>query len=1064
MLKRIIITSALALSMTFGALAQGNEWKDPKVNAVNRMPMKASYFAYENRAAAEKGVKNESERFLTLNGQWKFHWVQNSNQRPTNFFAVGYDDAGWKHMNVPGIWEMNGYGAPVYVNTGWAWRNQFVSDPPNIPVENNHVGSYRRTVTIPDSWSGQQVIAHFGSVTSNIYLWVNGKFVGYSEDSKLAAEFDVTSFLKKGENLIAFQVFRWCDGTYLEDQDFLRLSGVGRDCYLYARDQRNISNVHFVGNLKDNYTNGVLDLKFDFSAKSKGATASIELYDAAGKPVASKSIQSTGTAGVKTSLEVGAVEKWSAETPNLYKLFITLKNANGTAIEVIPFKVGFRSVEIKNAQLLVNGQPVLIKGVNRHEIDPNHAYYIPEERMLKDIKVLKEFNFNAVRTCHYPSQDRWYELCDEYGLYVVAEANVESHGMGYGERTLAKNPLYSAAHLERNTRNVQRNFNHPSVIVWSLGNEAGDGPNFAQCYKWIKAYDSSRPVQYEQSIRTGENTDIHCPMYYSYENCERYLNNNPPRPLIQCEYAHAMGSSMGGFKEYWELIRKYPNYQGGFIWDFANQSIRVKAPDGTVILGYGGDFDRYEAHDGNFMNNGVFAPDRDPNPHAYEVGYWQQNIWTSIDDADPANGKIKIFNENFFIDLSKYALKWSVQANGKVIKSGFVETLPATGPQKETMLTLPYSAVQLAQLVPEDSEFFLNVEYVLKNKDGILPAGFAVAKQQLDIQEIALPSLEIKNVMVDRFTPASAVTIKTNDRNYIIVSSENFQIEFNRTTGFICRYLVGGEDYMTLGSELKPNFWRAPTDNDYGANLQRRYAVWKDIQYIRPPRRPPEGSREEPRSFINAEMVNGIAVVTAEYSLDSLKATLTMTYKINNAGEVLVTEALKTDPAAQISEMFRYGMRMKMPGKFDLINYYGRGPIENYADRKHSQFIGLFKQNVDQQFFNYLRTQETGLKSDIRWWQQVDVRGYGLMITSEEPFYASALFYPQETLDNGPAKYNSHIEFKEKDKDVTVTIDKLHAGLACVNSWGAIPLPEYRIPYKDYSFSFKLSPVKGKIQ
>ena len=1059
-MKKLLITTTLVLSTVWGVFAQGNEWQDPKVNAVNRMPMKASYFSYENRAAAENGIMNQSNRFISLNGQWKFLWVRNADQRPTNFFATGYDDASWKNMTVPGIWELNGYEQPLYVNIGYAWRNQFRNDPPNVPTEDNHVGSYRRTITIPDSWMGQQVIAHFGSVTSNIYLWVNGKFVGYSEDSKLAAEFDVTPFLKKGENLFAFQVFRWCDGSYLEDQDFLRLSGVGRDCYLYARDQRNISNVNLIGNLKDNYTNGVLDIKLDFSARSKGSNVDLELYDTTGKLVASKSIQSTGASGMKTSLEPGEVAKWNAETPNLYKLFITLKEAGGRVIEVIPFKVGFRSVEIKNAQLLVNGQPVLIKGVNRHELDPNYAYYVPEERMLKDIRVLKEFNFNAVRTSHYPNQDRWYELCDEYGIYLVAEANVESHGMGYGDRTLAKNPLYEIAHLERNMRNVQRNFNHPAVITWSLGNEAGDGPNFAQCYKWIKANDPSRPVQYEQSIHTGENTDIHCPMYYSYENCERYLTNDPPRPLIQCEYAHAMGNSMGGFKEYWDLIRKYPNYQGGFIWDFADQSVWVKAPNGKAILGYGGDFDRYEAHDGNFMNNGVFAPDREPHPHTYDVGYWQQNIWTRGDDV--ANGKIKIYNENFFIDLSKYALKWNIQACGQVIKSGFIETLPATSPQKETALALPYSSAQL----PANSELFLNVEYVLKNRDGILPAGFTVSRQQLTISEVPLPALEIKNLMVDQFTPASKVSIKTNDRNYLIVSNDNFQIEFNRATGFICRYLVDGDDYMVVGSELKPNFWRAPTDNDYGANLQRRYAVWKDIQYIRSPQggRSAEGRGIESRSFLNSEIIDDIAVVTATYTLDSLKATLTMTYKINNAGEVLVTESLKTDPTAEISEMFRYGMRMKMPGKFNLINYYGRGPIESYADRKYSQFINLYQQDVDEQFYNYLRTQETGTKSDIRWWQQVDVRGYGLMITSDEPFCASALFYPQETLDNGPAKFNSHIEFKEKDEDVTVTIDKLHMGLACVNSWGAIPLPEYRIPYKDYSFSFKLSPVKGKIQ
>ena len=1057
MLKRFC-TTLFALSIvsgTCGIFAQSNEWQNPRVNAVNRMPMKASYFSYENRNAAENGVMSRSDRFLTLNGRWKFHWVRNSDQRPVNFFAVGYDDAAWDNMTVPGIFEMNGYGVPLYLNIGYAWCNQFKNDPPNVPVENNHVGSYRRTITIPDSWTGQQVIAHFGSVTSNIYFWVNGKFVGYSEDSKLNAEFDITPYIKKGENLFAFQVFRWCDGTYLEDQDFLRLTGVGRDCYLYARDQRHISNVQFVGNLKDNYTNGVLDVSLDFSAKSKGATAEVELFDAAGQLVASKSVVSTGATGVKTAIEAGAVKKWSAEEPNLYKVFVTLKDAKGAIVEVIPFKVGFRSVEIKNAQLLVNGQPILIKGVNRHEIDPNYAYYVPEERMMKDIKVLKEFNFNAIRTCHYPDQERWYELCDEYGLYMVAEANVESHGMGYGALTLAKNPSYAAAHLERNSRNVLRNFNHPAVIIWSLGNEAGDGPNFRDCYKWIKAHDSSRPVQYEQGIQMGENTDIHCPMYDSYDDCERYLKNNPAKPLIQCEYAHAMGNSMGGYKEYWELIRKYPNYQGGFIWDFADQSVWFTMPDGIRLLGYGGDFDRYDVNDFNFMNNGIFAPDREPHPHTYEAGYWQQNIWTRPDDV--ANGKIKVYNENFFIDLSKYALKWSIQSCGKAVKSGYIETLPTIAPQKETAITLPYTSAQL----PTDGEVFLLVEYTLKNKDGILPAGFVVSKQQLPIKKAPLPALEIKNRMADRYTSEGAVSIRTNDLNYLIVTSPNCTVEFNRTTGLLCRYIVDGEDYMILGTELKPNFWRAPTDNDYGANLQHKYAVWKDLKFQCPGGKE---RKEEANDFIKSEIVDGIAVVTVAYNLTELKATLTMTYKINNTGEILINQSLKTDPTAKISEMFRYGMRLKMPGEFNLINYYGRGPIESYADRKESQFIGLFNQNVDDQFYNYLRTQETGTKSDIRWWQQVNVRGDGLMITSDELFLASALYYPQETLDNGPEKYNSHIEYKEKDKDVTITIDKLQTGLGGKDSWGAIPLPQYRIPYKDYSFSFKLTPVKGKIQ
>lgn len=593
-MKKHILTSLLAM-MTLSMGAQSfQEWKDPKVNAVNRAPMHANYFAYESADAAKKGVKENSTHFMTLNGIWKFNWVKDADSRPTDFWKVGFNDKGWNDIPVPGVWELHGYGDPIYVNIGYAWRNQFKNNPPYVPTEENHVGSYRREITVPASWKGKDIIAHFGSVTSNMYLWVNGKYVGYSEDSKLEAEFNLTPYLKPGQkNLIAFQVFRWCDGTYLEDQDFFRYSGVGRDCYLYARDKKRIENIRVTPDLDANYKNGSLNIALSLKGSGK---VNLTLKDAAGKEVAT----AQATQG-KATIEVDNPHKWTAETPYLYTLYASMEGSN----EVIPIKVGFRKVELKNAQVLVNGQPVLFKGANRHEMDPDGGYVISRERMIQDIQVMKQFNLNAVRTCHYPDNNYWYELCDQYGIYVVAEANIESHGMGYDEETLAKNPDYVLAHMERNQRNVQRSFNHPSVLIWSLGNEAGYGPNFEKAYDWIKAEDPSRLVQYEQAGRTGK-TDIYCPMYLGYDRCEEYSKDDQyQKPLIQCEYAHAMGNSEGGFKEYWDIIRKYPKYQGGFIWDFVDQSVRWTGKNGKMIYAYGGDFNRFDASDINFCDNGL---------------------------------------------------------------------------------------------------------------------------------------------------------------------------------------------------------------------------------------------------------------------------------------------------------------------------------------------------------------------------------------------------------------------------------------------------------------------------
>ncbi|MDE6793785.1 MAG: DUF4981 domain-containing protein [Muribaculaceae bacterium] len=1019
------------LSLMIGGTAMGlyaqtfTEWQDPKVNAVNRAPMRSANFAYQKgENALSSQSQKESANYLSLNGTWKFNWVKDATSRPTDFWKKDFNDKGWDNINVPGVWELNGYGDPIYVNNHYAWASFYESKPPIVPTLNNNVGTYRREIKVPADWKGKEIFAHFGSVTSNMYLWVNGKYVGYSEDSKLEAEFNLTPYLVPGqENLICFQVFRWCDGTYLEDQDFFRYSGVGRDCYLYARDKKRIADIRVTPDLENNYTDGVLNIDLSLTAN---APVDLTLKDAEGNTVATATASKSG----KTVMKVANPKKWSAETPYLYTLTATMQGNN----EVVPVNVGFRKIELTDGQILVNGKPVLFKGADRHELDPDGGYVVSPERMLQDIQLMKQLNINAVRTCHYPDDKLWYDLCDKYGLYVVAEANVESHGMGYGDKTLAKDPAYAKAHMERNERNVERNFNHPSIIFWSLGNEAGYGPNFEEAYKWVKAEDPSRAVQYEQA-GMDKMTDIFCPMYYGYEGMEAYGKNKPTsKPLIQCEYAHAMGNSMGGFKEYWDLIRTYPNLQGGFIWDFVDQAVRTTGKDGVEIYAYGGDFNDYDASDGNFCVNGIVNPDRIPNPHADEVSYYYQNIWTT--PSDLSNGKMKVYNENFFRDLSDVTLNWVLLNNGVPVRDGSIDNI-SVAPGATTDITVPYGKIS------DQGEWALNLYYNLKHADGLLPAGHTIARQQFILNDVK-GDVTIANPIENNLGEIKP-EIVNNQRNYLIVKGNDFTVEFNRWTGYMSKYEVKGTQMIAEEGQLTPNFWRAPTDNDYGAGLQHKYAAWKN----------PEIKLES----LNAEMENGLAVVKAKYSMPGVKAQLALTYTINGAGAVQVNQTLTADKTAEVSGMFRFGMQMQMPEAFSSIEYYGRGPIENYADRNHSTLVGIYNQKVADQFYPYVRPQETGTKSDIRYWKQLNNSGNGLEFISENPFSASALNYSIESLDGGLNKANTHSAEVKKVDYTNLLIDKAQIGLGCVNSWGAMPLKEYLLPYGDYSFTFVMKPV-----
>ena len=850
----------------------------------------------------------------------------------------------------------------------------------------------------------------------------------------MEAEFNLSRYLKPGKNLIAFQVFRWCDGSYLEDQDFLRLAGVGRDCYLYVRNKKYIQDIRVTPDLDAQYLNATLHVAMNLKG---GGTVDLKLLDPLGKEIVATSVKGTGQ--IQTRMEVANPGKWSAENPILYTLIATLKD-KGDVVEVIPVNVGFRKIELKNAQILVNGQPVLFKGVNRHEMDPDNGYYLSPQRMIQDIKIMKAFNINAVRTSHYPNDNLWYDLCDRYGLYVVAEANVESHGIG-GHKTLARNPLFAKAHLERNQRNVQRSYNHPSIIFWSLGNEAGFGANFEACYTWIKNEDKTRAVQYEQA-KINEFTDIFCPMYQDYEGNREYCEGDIDKPLIQCEYTHAMGNSLGGFKEYWDLIRKYPKYQGGFIWDFVDQSLRWKNKEGVSFYAYGGDWNPYDASDNNFMDNGLINPDRQPNPHMYEVGYFYQSIW--VTPVDLPNGAINVYNENFFRNLDDYYLEWELQADGEIVRKGMVGKLNVA-PQQTATVQLGYTMDDICQ----DKELLLNIMFKLKKAESLLPAGHVVAKKQLTILPYKTPDLAISN-MPNSNIKVCAPTVIENDVNYLIVEGEHFRLDFDKHDGYLCKYEINGRQLLNEGSKLTPNFWRAPTDNDLGAGLQKKYAAWKNTGiYL---------------NELEQKVENDLVIVNSEYTMEAVKAKLYLTYTINNCGAVKITQKMTVDQSATVSDLFRFGMQVQICEELEQVSYYGRGPIENYSDRNNSTWLGKYRQTVSDQFYSYIRPQENGTRTDIRWWKLMDKGGNGLKLIADAPCSVSALHYSIEVLDDGERKEQRHSEFLPCVDYINLCIDKVQMGVGGVNSWGALPLKDYRLPYQDYEFSFLLQPVTSAVE
>ena len=1014
-------------------------WLDPEVNEVNTMAPRAAFFAYETENLAKADQKARSERYLSLEGKWKFNFSNDHDKAPRDFYSLKYDDSQWTDFPVPGILELNGYGDAIYSNNGYPWRTQFRPEPPFVEERNNYTGSYRKMVTVPADWKGERVYLHVGSATSNLMVWVNGKFVGYSEDSKVSAEFDLTKYLTPGkENLIAMQVMRWCDGSYLEDQDFWRFTGIAREVYLYARPEAHIADLFITPDLVNNYQDGTLEVKLN-AVRAKGETVMFSLKDKEGKEVAAQTAKVGGNGEVKVNFDIKNPLKWTAETPNLYTLYTTLMDGKQVA-EVVPQRVGFRKVEIKNAQVLVNGQPVLFKGANRHELDPVTGYVVSMDRMLEDIRLMKELNINAVRTCHYPDDPRWYELCDIYGIYMVAEANIESHGMGYGDKTLAKEPTYEKAHLERNESNIKIYKNHPSIIFWSLGNEAGYGPNFEKAYDLVKAYDPSRPCQYEQAGQNGK-TDIFCPMYYDYGGCEWYSKGDNPRPLIQCEYAHAMGNSMGGFKEYWDMIRKYPKYQGGFIWDFVDQGLRVKNKQGKTIYAYGGDFGRYPTSDHNFNNNGIVNPDRKPNPHANEVRYYYQSIWATAKDLKA--GEVEVYNENFFKSLDDVELQWTLEAEGKVLANGR-SALDVPAQQKRVVKLDGYS-------LPADvkGEVVLNLDFVLKKAEPMLDAGYAVAREQFVVNPYEFPTMETVLAATPGKHDAGKVE-KEEKSAWVTLTAGRTSVTFNHWNGWIDYLDVDGKPMLEEGYAITPDFWRAPTDNDYGAGTQRKLHAWKN----------PEMKMKSFAVVENEGKAEKSVVVV--YEMPSVEANLTMTYTLTPAGELVVNEAMTVNKDAKHKpELMRYGMQLVMPKAYNMLTYYGKGPGENYIDRNHGDRLGVYDAKVADQYWGYVRPQESGNKTEVRYWQVKDENGKGLEFYSFAPMECSTLNYLASDLDDGWDK-NAHQSHSGDLTPRDFSVVKLAArqrGLACVNSWGAIPLEQYRMPYQDYNFTYVIRPL-----
>jgi beta-galactosidase len=1049
MKKSALWIVGLALLAFAGAQsgAKPEDWENPALQHEGTRPPRAHFVPFPDAASALRLAPRESPRYLSLNGPWKFRWSARPDDRPLDFWKPEADVSAWKEIPVPSDWMFQGYDYPIYVNSSYEYAAN--PRPPFVPHDHNPVGSYRRTFTVPAGWEGMNIVLHFGAVKSFFYAWLNGEKVGFSKDSKTPAEFDITGLLKPGENVMAAEVYRWSDGSYLECQDFWRLAGIERDVYLTASPKVRIADYQVRAGLDGAYRNGTLEVVVRLGADSpdqlKGAPPSVvlTLLDPAGKTVraAVGRMALTGEGretgmgegpGVFFKEAVGNVRRWSAETPSLYRLVLELKDPGGVTLEAITTKVGFRTSEIKDGRLLVNGIPILLKGVNRHEHDPYAGHVISEASMRQDIELMKRSNINAVRTCHYPNDPLWYDLCDEYGLYVIDEANIESHGMGYGPESLAKDPAWGPAHLDRVRRMVERDKNHPSVIIGSLGNEAGYGINFENAYAWLKKRDPSRPVQYEQAGLRPD-TDIYCPMYASIEEMLKYVEKKQARPLIQCEYAHSMGNSTGNLQDYWDAIESHDQLQGGFIWDWVDQGFAAKNAKGEPFWAFGGDYGPPDVpSDQDFCCNGLVGPDRTPHPALFEVKKVYQYV--KFTAAAPASGRIEVRNRYGFVNLDRFDLAWELLAAGKVMSSGTVGC-PAAAPGTSAAVRLPLPRIQAQAGV----EYFLNISLKSREAWAGVPKGFIVAKEQFALAaEAAKPSAPV--------SPASPLPLTLeNGARFVRVAGRDFAVRFDRLTGDLDSFVVDGRELIAAGVE--PNFWRAPTDNDFGNQMPRRLSVWRSASFYR-----------DLKAIDSRDDGPGRATVTVVYALAGGQATETLEYAIGGDGRLVLTSRLKLKDQAKLPEMPRIGVKMAVPAAFDRIRWFGRGPFENYRDRQTAAFIGLYEMTADEPT-PYVSPQEYGNRGDTRWLAVRDADGRGLLIAGDPLLEFSAHpFWPEDmTLESRGAKHPTDIERRDY---VCLTLDHAQMGVGGDDSWGARIHPQYTIPARDVSYTLTFRPLR----
>lgn len=1017
-----------------------NLFENPAIQEINRMPMRSNYFPYENEMLAKSGDTAHSSRYLSLNGMWRFHWVTRPELLQKDFYKTNFDDKNWVDFPVPANWEFKGYGTPIYTNIPYEFAPKN-PNPPDIPDSNDQpTAGYRKNFKFPVEWKGMKVYLHLGAVKSAFRLYVNGKEVGLGKDSKLESEFDLTNYVVEGNNLIALEVRRWSDGSFLECQDMWRLSGISRDCYVYARPMVHLYDFFAKPSLVNNSSDGSLDIEVEAwneSAYNRGQyKVQVQLFDDKGNKIIDTIQTASGLQrinGSKTELHfhnaVRNVRQWSAEIPNLYQLQLTLLSDKKEIVEVIIKKIGFRNMEIRNGQMLVNGKPVYIKGVNRHETDPYSHQVVSRERMLRDVIEMKKMNINAVRNSHYPDDAYWYDLCNEYGLYMVDEANIESHGMGYSNtKTLANDPAWELAHLTRMKRMVLRDKNNPCIILWSMGNEAGNGHNFYEGYHLIKGMDPSRPIHYERA-ELEWNTDVVCPMYPGLNYLEKYGKSNPDRPLIMCEYAHAMGNSVGNFKDYWDVIESYPSLQGGFIWDWVDQGMELTR-NGKKLWGYGGDWGPPGTpSDNNFLCNGLVAPDRKWNPHAYEVQRVYQHIKFRL--KDPNGGKLEVKNGYFFKDLSDYSLVFMLMKDGKSVQKSVPMPLHAKAGETENV-SIPFSYNN------DGGEYYLQVEVTVKNEH-LLENNTIIAKDEFKLTDGA----------AFKYTPSTdKISISKNDENSLELKNKNFTLAFDKKTGNIISYKAGGRQIFTNG--LLPNFWRAPNDNDYGASFQKTLIEWKDA------------GRKTTLTDIKSDPQNaqGWLTVTVVKSMLNGDATYKQTIMVDGNGTLRVSNTFTAEKGTH-KMLMRFGNHSELPTDFTDLQWYGRGPGENYQDRITASMVGIYSGSVKDQYYPYIRPQESGNKTAVRWAKLTRKDGSGIMIAALDTLLnINALPYSAEQLFSGPEKQQKHSGELEPDKNIHLDIDLQQMGVGGINSWGEWPLEKYRMPYKDYSYSFMIVPIR----